>query len=50
MDWFCWENLQETIDFPMIAMEIVNFPNKTNPLNIKNKTYWYTIYHQLPIV
>ena len=23
MDWFCWENLQETIDFPMKIMEII---------------------------
>jgi len=42
MDWFCWENLQETIDFPMKIMELSCkiFPYKpANPL-IYGDTLW----------
>ena len=37
MDWFCWENLQETIDFPMKYWGFL-FPEKNNPLTVASST------------
>ena len=34
MDWFCWENLQETIDFPIKIMGLSCKFSLTNPLKL----------------